>query len=86
LSSTASDLNNYAANRVMARFKDLGLSGKLILLVHDSQLYDIPEKEVEQSIKIIKEEMERNINNMITPMSAEFKIGTHWGALEKIHV
>jgi DNA polymerase I-like protein with 3'-5' exonuclease and polymerase domains len=70
----------------MSRFKELGLHGELILLVHDSELYDIPESELEYSMKIIKEEMQRPINNMITPMEAEFKVGVRWGELEKVKV
>lgn len=84
LSSTASDLNCFASTRIVDKFKALNLKGKLILLVHDSQLYDIPDSDVEQSVKLIKEEMERPVGGLITPMEAEFKIGVRWGELEEI--
>jgi DNA polymerase I-like protein with 3'-5' exonuclease and polymerase domains len=47
-------------------------------------LFDIPKNEFEQSIKIIKEEMEHPVCGMTVPIKAEGTFGPNWGEMEKI--
>jgi DNA polymerase-1 len=83
IQSAASDMNCNAANRVRMKFKTLDFKGVLCLLVHDSLLYEVPIMEVQESLNIIKIEMERPIEGVTVPMQAEFKVGTRWGLLEE---
>jgi DNA polymerase-1 len=83
IQGAASDYCCNAANRIVLKFKELGLHGKLRILIHDAILMDIPKSEFEQSIKIMKEEMERPVCNMVVPIKADFSIGPNWGEMKK---
>jgi DNA polymerase-1 len=79
-----SDYTANAANRIILKFKELGYHGKLRNLVHDAIYMEIPKIELEESVKIMKEEMERKILGIQVPMIAEFKIAETWGSLKEV--
>ena len=79
-----SDYTANACNRIIIRFKELGLRGRPRNLVHDAIYMEIPKIELDQSLKIMKEEMERKILGIQVPMIAEFKIGAKWGSLKSV--
>lgn len=79
-----SDYTANAANRITLKFKELYLHGKLRNLVHDAIYMEIPKVELEQSLKIMKEEMQRQILGIQVPMIAEFKIAERWGNLKEV--
>lgn len=83
IQGAASDYACNAANRIVLKFKELGLHGKLRILIHDAILMDIPKAEFEQSIAIMKEEMERPVCNMVVPIRSDFAIGPNWGEMKK---
>src|SRR5579864_5715724 len=83
IQGTASDYTCNAANRIVMRFKELGLSGKLRILIHDAILMDIPKSELEQSISVMKEEIERPVCNIVVPIRADFSTGPNWGEMKK---
>jgi uracil-DNA glycosylase family 4 len=83
IQGTASDYACNAANRITIRFAELGLRGKVKILVHDAIIMDIPEIELEQSLRIMKQEMERPVCGMVVPMTADFAVGKNWGSMEK---
>jgi len=56
----------------------------LVLTVHDSVIYEVPDAEVQESLKLIKEGIERPIEGINVPMSAEIKMGHRWGALKEV--
>lgn len=79
-----SDYTANAANRILIRFKELGLHGKLRNLVHDAIYMEISKIELEQCLAIMKEEMQRQILGIQVPMIAEFKIAEKWGSLKEV--
>ena len=79
-----SDYTANAGNRILIKFKELGLHGKIRNLVHDALYMEIPKVELEESVKIMKEEMERRILGIEVPMISEFKIGERWGSLKTV--
>lgn len=83
IQGTASDYACNAANRIVQKFKELGLHGKLRILVHDAIVMDIPKTEFEQSVTIMNEEMTRPVCNMVVPMVADFSYGPNWGEMTK---
>lgn len=86
IQGSASDYTTNAANRIVMKFKELGLRGRLRNLVHDAIYMEIPKTELDQSVKIMKEEMERRILGIQIPLKAEFKIGTRWSDLKEVKV
>lgn len=86
IQSAASDMTCTAAIRIRRKFQELQLKGRLVLTVHDSLVYEVPNEEEEISFKIIQEEMERPISGVNVPMSVEMKKGISWGFLEKFQM
>lgn len=86
IQSAASDLNCNAANRILAKFEEVGVKGKLRILVHDSILLEVPKDDLDKSLRIVKEEMERELPMINVPMVAELKVGTRWGDLKEVTV
>ncbi len=84
IQSGASDMTCIASIRIKKELERRGLAGQLVLTVHDSVIYEVPNKEVDESIKIIKTEIERPIEGINVPMTAEIKVGKRWGSLEKL--
>lgn len=84
IQSGASDMTMIAASRIKKRLESINFKGQLVLTVHDSVIYEVPDEEVSESIKIIKEEIERPIEGINVPMAAELKVGHRWGTLEKV--
>jgi len=68
-----SDICQLAAKRVLMRFSELKLHGRLRFPLHDANFFEIPDPEMLISCKVIKEEMERNVvEGLFTPV--EMKI------------
>jgi uracil-DNA glycosylase family 4 len=84
IQSGASDMTMIAGVRIKKKFESIGFKSQLVLTVHDSVIYEVPDAEVVESTRIIKEEIERPIEGINVPMSAEIKIGHRWGALDEI--
>lgn len=84
IQSGASDMTMIAAIRIKKRLESLGMKGQLVLTVHDSVIYEVPDAEVQKSVELIREEIERPIEGINVPMSAELKVGHRWGALEEV--
>lgn len=84
IQSGASDMTCIASMRIKREFEKNKLNGQLVLTVHDSVIYEVPDEEVTQSLSIIKNEIERPIEGINVPMVAEVKMGRRWGSLDKV--
>jgi DNA polymerase-1 len=73
-----------AGARIKREFEKRGFHGELVLTVHDSVIYEVPDDEVDESLKLIKEGIERPIEGINVPMLAEVKRGLRWGALTEV--
>lgn len=86
IQGAASDYVSNAANRIIIRLREEGLHGRLRNLVHDAIYIEAPRIELEQTVKIMNEEMTRRILNIQVPLIAEFKIGKRWGRMHLLKV
>lgn len=84
IQSGASDMTCIASIRIKKELEKRGLKGQLVLTVHDSVIYEVPNEEVSETLKIVKTEIERPIEGISTPMMAEVKKGLRWGSLEEV--
>lgn len=84
IQSGASDMTCIASIRIKAELARRKLAGQLVLTVHDSVIYEVPDSEVEESLTIVKTEIERPIEGINVPMVAEVKMGGRWGALDEM--
>ena len=77
IQGTAADIIKLAMIRVQDRLKAEGLTGRLVLQVHDELLVECPEAEGAQVAALLEEEMERVVS-LSVPLIAEAKIGKRW--------
>ena len=77
IQGTAADIIKIAMINVSNRLKSEGLSGRLILQVHDELIAKCPEEESEKVSKILREEME-SATKLLVPLVAETRIGKSW--------
>ena len=71
---TAADMIKVAMVRVHRRLEEEGLSGKLLVQVHDELVLDVPRVDVEQYLSLVREEM---INAM--PLDVPVRVDAAWG-------
>ncbi|HUK91323.1 MAG TPA: DNA polymerase, partial [Blastocatellia bacterium] len=77
IQGTAADLVKIAMIRVYERLRRENLSARMILQVHDELLLEVPEAEVEQTSKAVKEEME-SVYEMAVPLLVDVRAGQNW--------
>ena len=73
----STDIIKLAMIRVRDRLKEEGLTGKLVLQVHDELIVECPEEEAEAVCKLVEEEME-GVAQLAVPLLAETKAGKTW--------
>jgi DNA polymerase-1 len=65
---------------VDSALKDAGLSGHMLLQVHDELVLECPQKELETTAKLVRTMME-NAYNLVIPLKTEARYGQDWGTL-----
>ena len=77
IQGTAADVMKIAMINVSKRLEAEGLSGRLILQVHDELIAECPEGESDAVSRVLREEME-NAAQLSVPLVAETSIGRTW--------
>ena len=77
IQGTAADIIKLAMIRVHDRLKQEGLTGKLVLQVHDELIVECPEAEADQVCKLVEEEMEA-VCRLSIQLLAETAAGKSW--------
>ena len=72
--------------RLDKKLKDLkNDKSKILLQIHDELIFEVPEKDVKNMTKIIKEEMtsvtESDLHSFSTPLTVDINTGNNWGIL-----
>ena len=72
--------------RIDKRFKNLkNNKSKILLQIHDELIFEVPEKDIKNMIKIIKDEMtsvtESDLHSFSTPLTVDLNTGNNWGIL-----
>lgn len=78
IQSTASDiLSTYTVN-IYNRINREGLKSRLVMTIHDSLVLEVPKDEKTEIIKLLQEEMSRDIFGLRVPVEAETVVGANW--------
>ena len=77
IQGTSADIMKLAMIKVYNRFKDEGITSKILLQVHDEIVIDCKNEELDRIKKIVKEEME-NVYKLDVPLKVEIDTGTNW--------
>lgn len=87
IQSTASDVTLLALVRCCRVLRGLGMGAELVLTVHDSLIFDVPESELEETAHIVRKVMESFEFTWLTvPLVADVEVGQTWGNLKKFQV
>ena len=86
IQGSASEIMRLAMIRIDKRFKNLkNNKSKILLQIHDELIFEVPEKDVKNMIKIIKDEMtsvtESDLHSFSTPLTVDLNTGNNWGIL-----
>ena len=81
IQGTAADIIKRAMVRMPSALKSAGLTGKMLLQVHDELLFECPEDEVETLTAVAKSVMEGACEPVVTldvPLVADSGVGDNW--------
>lgn len=81
IQGTSADIIKLAMLNIHKEIKKRGLRAKMLLQVHDELLFEVPEEEVEETKKMIKEIMPHSLK-LSVPLKVEVKTGKNWGDME----
>lgn len=81
IQGTAADIMKLAMINLHRALAEHGLSGRMILQVHDELLLEVPEEEVAETTAVVCEIME-NAYPLDVPLKVDAHSGTNWGELK----
>jgi DNA polymerase-1 len=84
IQSGASDTTFLAAIRINNEIKRLNLKSRMILTVYDSLIYNVKPHELETMLRLIRNEMLRDMGKIRVSLNCEIKVGHVWGKLEEV--
>ncbi len=79
MQGSAADIIKLAMVAVDKRMREEGLASKLVLQIHDELDFEVPEAELEQMSKLVKETME-GVAELRVPLVAEVSYGPDWAS------
>ena len=85
IQGTAADIMKLAMLRVPAALASAGLSGQMLLQVHDELVLECPAKEVTQTAAVVQRVME-DAYSLSIPLATEARSGVNWGELQPVKV
>ncbi|NGM67285.1 DNA polymerase I [Sphingobacterium sp. SGR-19] len=77
IQGSAADLIKIAMINIQQDIVEKGLTGKMIMQVHDELVFDVPKEEVEQLSSIVTERM-KNAIELQVPIEVEAGTGNNW--------
>jgi DNA polymerase-1 len=80
IQGTAADIMKIAMARVSSALRENGLSGHLLLQVHDELVLECPQRELKKTAVLVRTMME-NAYNLSIPLKTEARHGHDWGDL-----
>ncbi|MEX0621990.1 MAG: DNA polymerase I [Candidatus Woykebacteria bacterium] len=83
IQGTAADIIKKAMVEIFNTPQILNDKSKMILQVHDELVFEVPEKELKQTAKMVKEIME-DCFKLDVPLVVELKSGKNWGQMKSL--
>ncbi|MDR0617448.1 MAG: DNA polymerase I [Endomicrobium sp.] len=79
---SSADIIKIAMINIYKELKKNNRKSLMLLQVHDDLLFEVPKKEKENLISLIKEKME-NVVSLKVPLFVDIKVGANWGQMQK---
>lgn len=83
IQGTAADIIKKAMVEISEKLKKEKFDTKMIMQVHDELIFEVPEKELRQIAKMVKEAMEKTFT-LSVPLVVELKVGKNWGKMQAL--
>lgn len=85
IQGTAADIIKVAMVRIGKHLDEKPSLGRLLLQVHDELIFEVHQDYWKELARVVKEEMEQAVS-LEVPLVVDFKMGTDWGSLNKVHL
>jgi len=82
---TAADIMKIAMLRIPTALQQAGLSGQMLLQVHDEVVLECPRGELKETVAVVQDAME-NAYSLIVPLKTDARYGLTWGEMTPIEV
>jgi DNA polymerase-1 len=83
IQGTAADVIKIAMIRLPAAMSGAGLSGHMLLQVHDELVLEVPQNEVAPTVALVKRVME-SAASLVVPLKTDAKVGRSWTDMQAI--
>ena len=83
IQGTAADIIKLAMLQLPDALDDAGLKARMLLQVHDELIFEVPNTELQETVKLVTRVME-NAYTLDIPLSTESKAGPNWGEMKKL--
>jgi len=83
IQGTAADIIKLAMIQIPPAFEKAGLHGSMLLQIHDELIFEVPEAELEKTVRLARDVMEHTMQ-LDVPLLTDARIGNNWGELEPI--
>ena len=77
IQGTSADILKLAMIKIDKLLKENNYKTKMLLQVHDELIFDVPEDELNEIIKLINDKM-KNIYKLSVPLKVEINYGKNW--------
>ncbi len=78
---TSSDIIKVAMINLYREMRERRLNSKMVLQVHDELIFEVPQSEVEEMSRLVRDKMSGAIE-LSVPLKVDMKSGLNWGAME----
>jgi DNA polymerase-1 len=83
LQGTAADIIKKAMLAVEASLREAGLAARMLLQIHDELLLEMPEEQVRNTARVVRQAMEGVVNLKI-PLVVDLRAGFNWGEMSPV--
>jgi DNA polymerase-1 len=80
LQGTAADIIKKAMLGVESAFREAGLSGRMLLQLHDELLFEVPQTELPDTARLVRRVME-GVVRLKVPLIVDLRAGNNWGEM-----
>jgi DNA polymerase-1 len=77
IQGTAADILKMAMIKIQNKIDKFGLNSKMLVQVHDELVFEVPDNEVEELSKLVRDVME-NIYELSVPLKVDIEYGKTW--------
>ncbi|MDY6856712.1 MAG: DNA polymerase I [Thermodesulfobacteriota bacterium] len=77
IQGSAADLIKAAMINIFKRLRDMDFCAIMIMQVHDELVFEVPDNEVDEVVKMVREEME-GVMKLLVPLRVDIGVGKDW--------